>query len=608
MTHDTSPHALGTETIRWDLSQLYTGVEDMQIEADVEALITCIKAFEVDFKGKLATRLGDGLQEYARLHEYMTRLQGYANLEVYRATDDTGFQKLKSRLDETIGSALANHAVFFELEAGRLSEEMVQSQMGHPAVAKHLPLLRQFRVKARHMLKEDVEAALARHAPFGQSAWSQMMDELEAALEFRYGEETLTLPEILNKMSYAADRAERAELMRIVHEGLRVQKHTEMYARTLNVVAGDNLASDAERGYSHPMQATNLANMVDDTTVEILHDVARTQGGQLAQRFYRLKARLLGVDVLAWSDRNAPLPFESHHVVTWPDACRIVRESYAAFSPTLARYVERGLADGKVDAPPAKGKVGGAFNAAMALPGGSDNYMLINYQGNYHDVATVAHEMGHGVHGLMAIETQGALMWNAPLPYAETASIFGEFLVFEKLLREITDPRERLVMYFNKINEFCNSVVRQMQFSEFERAFYARRREGRLSTADFSTLWLETIRQFYGAEGDVFTYENAENLWCYILHFASGAPFYVYSYAFGELFTQSMMAQRARLGERFEPLYLDLLRAGGTKSAVELMEPFGLNPNSREFWEAGIANSAGVWLAEAEKLVEELGL
>ena len=608
MARDTSSSALGTDTIRWDLTQLYKSVDDPQIDADVVAVVERIKAFEEGFKGQLSTRLGDGLEEYARMHEDMTRLQGYANLEVYRATGDAKFQKLKSRLDEIIGTALANHAVFFELEAGRLSENEVQAQVGHPVVAKHLPLLRQLRAKAKHMLAEEVEAALARHQPFGQSSWANMMDELEAVLEFTYKGETLGLAETLTKASYSADRVERAELIKIVNDGLKTQKHADMYARALNVIAGDNLASDAERGYSHPMEATNLGNMVDDATVEILHDVARTTGAELAQRFYRFKARLLGLDVLAWSDRNAPLPFESKRIWTWAEGCTIVREAYHDFSPTLATYVERGLAEAKVDAPPAKGKVGGAFNATMALPYGPDNYMLMNYHGMANCVVTVAHEMGHCVHGLLALEEQGPLMWSAPLPYAETASICGEFLVFEKLMKETDEPRERLAMYVQKINDFCNSAVRQMQFSEFERGFYARRREGKLSTEDFNTLWLDTIKQFYGKDGEVFTYEDAEHLWSYISHFAAGSPFYVYSYAFGELFTHSLMAQRGRLGERFEPLYLDLLRAGGTKSAVELMEPFGLNPNSRDFWEAGIASSAGMWLTEAEKLADALGL
>jgi oligoendopeptidase F len=313
---------------------------------------------------------------------------------------------------------------------------------------------------------------------------------------------------------------------------------------------------------------------------------------------------------LRWSDRNAPMPFAPEATLDWDKACEMVVTAYAEFSPTLGKLVETVLdsKNGWVDAPPSPTKIAGAFDYTVPVPGDVRSYMLLNYLGNVGDVMTLAHELGHAVHGLLAAEAQGPLMWHAPMPYAETASIFGEMLTFESLLRTTPDKTERLALYMDKMTDFMNTVVRQISFSEFEQGIYRKRREGKLSVEDFNALWDELTVRFYGKEGEVFTYDDTAHLWSYVSHFYSYRPFYVYAYAFGELFTQSLMATREAVGERFEPLYLDLLRAGGTKDAVGLMAPFGLSPHGKEFWEKGLEASFGVWIEEAEKLVEELGL
>ncbi len=610
MAPDNSPSVLGTENIRWDLTQLYTSLEDPQIEADVTAQIEEMAAFERAFKGKLDHKLGDAFAAMEPLNRRGSKLGIYFFLALARNSADKAAEKVSSRVNEKLAQAGAQHLTFFDLEMGNLCDAAVEAQMSHPQVVKHLSYIRHNQKVQKHNLSEQAEAVLTMQGPFGSSAWSSLMDELEGDLRFEFDGKSHNLPEILHVVAEDRDRTRRAAALKVLNTQLKASKHDFYAARTLNVHVGSHLANDKARGFSHPMQKANLGNKVDDDTVRALHEAVEDKAGKLAQRFYRLKARLLGLDKLAWSDRNAPMPFAAETVYDWKISCEVVKQAYREFSPTLGDLVDTVLdpKKGWVDAPPVPNKSGGAFDYTVPLPGEDRSYMMLNHLGSAGDVMTLAHELGHAVHGLLALQAQSSLTWHAPMPYAETASVFGEMLTFESLMAQLSDPTEKLALYMDKINDFMNTVVRQICFSQFEQAFFAERANGKLMEEDYSRLWMEMTTRFYGPEGETFTYADIDNMWCYVSHFYSYASFYVYAYAFGELFTQSLMAQRARLGERFEPLYLDLLRAGGTKSAVELMEPFGLNPNSRAFWEAGIACSAGVWLAEAEKLADELGL
>ncbi len=607
---DTSPQALGTETIRWDLTQLYTGLDDAAIEADLRAHLAGMAAFEAAYKGKLDTHLGDAFAALEPLERLGSKLGIYFFLGLARNASDREADKVASRVRERQTEMSAQHMTFFDLELGTLGWDAVEKQSDHPLVAKHVPYIRRVQELHKYRLGEEAEAVLTMHSPFGVAAWADMMDELEGKLRFDLDGKELNLPEILHVMSEDRDRERRYSALQMANRVLKDSQHTYHSARTLNVVAGVRKANDAARGLTHPMQNTNMSNHVDDATVEMLHQVVEETGGALARRFYTLKARLMGLETLRWSDRNAPMPFAAETVYDWTRSCGIVSRAYHEFSPTLGGLVGEVLdpAKGWVDAPPVPHKSGGAFDYTVAVPGGNRSYMMLNHLGSAGDVMTLAHELGHAVHGLLALEAQGTVMWHAPMPYAETASVFGEMLTFESLMQQVDDPREKLALYMNKLNDFLNTVVRQICFSCFELEFHTQRANGKLTEDDFARLWMDMTKRFYGPEGEIFSYDHMENMWSYVAHFYNYSPFYVYAYAFGELFTQSMMAQRERLGTRFEPLYLDLLRAGGTKSAVELMEPFGLNPNTRDFWEAGIASSAAVWLAEAERLAEELGL
>lgn len=601
---------LGTDTVLWDLTAFYAGAEDAAVGADLAQLAAMLEGFERDFKGRLGERLGAALEVYSDAVKLMTKLQAYFDLVLARDSGNQEARKAASVVQEAMAKASGMHLTFFELEVAKLSEAAFEAQMSDPVVLKHRPMLVHIRELGAHYLDEAVEQTLTLRAPYGPSEWSDMMGELETQLRFELDGKGLTLPEILNVISDDRDSAVRAKALAVLNEGLGRQKHTFFAARTLNVTAGNHLANDEARGFAHPMAATNLNNMVDDATVDALHAVVADKGAALARRYYKLKARLLGMETMRWSDRNAPMPFAPETTLTWEAACAMVVKAYGEFSPTLGKLVETVL-DGKngwVDAPPSAVKSSGAFDYTVVVPEGVRSYMLLNYLGGVDDAMTLAHELGHAVHGMLAADAQGPLMWHAPMPYAETASIFGEMLTFESLLRVTPDKTERLALYMAKMNDFLNTVVRQISFSEFEQGIYLKRRDGKLSVDDLNALWGELTVRFYGQEGEVFTYDDTAHLWSYISHFYAYRPFYVYAYAFGELFTQSLMATRGTVGARFEPLYLDLLRAGGTKDAVGLMAPFGLSPHGREFWEKGLEASFGAWIEEAERLVEELDL
>ncbi|RYG59389.1 MAG: hypothetical protein EON60_10565 [Alphaproteobacteria bacterium] len=605
----TNETQFGAENVGWDLTRFYSGAEDKAIAADVAKAVEMMAVFEQTYKGKLATKLGDALDDYWALVKLNAKPNLFFFLSVTRDTTDSVMRRESSKAQEALTVANARHMTFFELEVARLSDAEVEAQMGDRRVAHHAPWIKHLRTNAKYFLDDAVEQALTLRQPYGPGEWSDMMEELDAALRFTLDGKEMNLSEALNILVVDTDPDRRATVLKLVNDGLNSQKHTFFMARTLNVAIGSYLTDIDARGYTHVMQPVNVRNMVDDATVDALHDAVKSRGAELGRRFYKLKARLLKLEKLRWSDRNAPMPFVTKKVYNWKEACAIAQAAYEDFSPTLGKLVAQVLdpANGWVDAPPRKTKTSGAFDYTVMLPEDTRSYMMLNYMGGSEDVMTLAHELGHAVHGMLAAEAQGPMMWHAPMPYAETASIFGEMLTFESLLGALDDRQEKLALYMGKINDFLNTVVRQINFSEVEKAMYAKRREGKLAAEDFSQIWMETTKAFYGADGEVFAYNDMENMWAYVGHFHN-YNFYVYAYAFGELFTQSMMAERARLGGQFEPLYLGLLRAGGTKGAVGLMEPFGLNPDDADFWAKGIDASLGVWLQEAEKLADELGL
>ncbi len=603
----TTDKKTGAEGIHWDLSFLYSGADDPRLEADIALWCERAKAFYDAHKGKLATTLGQAITDSAELSMLSNKLMVYLYLRQSVNTGDAAVKAKISDAEKRMSAGEADWMTFFDHELVALDDATIASLAETDSVVKkHLSWIAHTRVFKPHLLKEEVEGALTKRSPFGPGSWADFFDEFEADLRFAWDGEQKTLTEMLHVLTDDRDPAVRAKALKTINDGFA--GHFAKYsAQTLHMIAGSKEVEDRERGYKHPMDARNKSSRIPDAVVETLHATVTDVAGPLARRYYRLKAKLLGMETLKWSDRNAPMPFADATTVTWDAAVSTVLAAYQSFSPTLAGLIRDTIAAKRIDAPAQQGKRGGAFNYSICVPGGTPvSFTFLNFLGSNGDVMTLAHELGHGVHGLLAGETQGELMMHAPTAYAETASVFGEMTTFNHLkdgLAKKGDDQALLALIMDKMDDIMNTVVRQIGFSNFERRLHGARK--RLSVEDLDALWLETVHALYGKPGEVFTYEDANHLWAYISHFHR--PFYVYGYAFGELLTQSLYAQRARLGGRFEPLYLDLLRSGSTKDVVALLKPFDLDPTDPDFWAAGVRVSIGRLIDEAEALAKKMG-
>jgi oligoendopeptidase F len=604
-----------TSQIRWDLSILYSDIEDPRLDSDLKNLTTLAKHFSLAYKGKLAEQLGPAVRDYSEIEMLSGKISSYLFLRESTDLTNAAIKAKHADVNRELSALRGEHLTFFELELVQLSDEMLKTWYEtDPFIAKHRPWIEHIRVFKRHFLIEAVESALTKRSPFDSSSWGEFFDEVEADLEFNFHGVTMNLTEIVHLLSESKDANERAEGLKCVNDGLG-GSFAKYAAQTLYMVAGSKAVEDKERGYANPMDFRNKANQIPDSVVDVLHASVTTLGGALTRRYYKLKARHLGLPVLRWSDRNAPMPFADTTMIPFDEAAEIVTTSYESFSPTLTTIVKSFFSDRRIDVPVVKEKRHGAFNSSHVLPGGKPvSYTLMNYLGSNKDVMTLAHELGHGVHGILAGEAQGALMFHAPIAYCETASVFGEMTTFTMLkdrLMRSGDKNSLLALIMAKIDSMINTVVRQIGFSNFERRLHGMdetyttwSEPKKRSVEELNAVWLKTAQELYGEEGEIFTYENSGHLWAYVPHFHS--PFYVYGYAFGELLTQSLFAQRDRLGAKFEPLYLELLRSGATKNVVELLAPFGLDARSDAFWKDGLKVSLGALIEEAEQMSQSL--
>ncbi len=601
------------DSFRWDLSCFYDGLEDPQIDADCQALSLGAADFAVAHKGKLSLTLGQAIRDLAELDMLSNKVFGYLHLRLSLKVDDEAIKAKMSACQKIVNEAWGQHMAFFDNEVARLAESEIASlAAADPVVAKHLPWIRDLRRFAPHLLSDEVEAALMKRSAFDDGTWADYYEEVENDLRFPFRRrwynrrQDLTLSKILDVLTHDRDPAVRARALRLLNERLK-GPFARYAAQTLYMIAGAKEIEDRERKYPHPMSARNLGNGVPDAVVEALHEAVAKECPAIVARFYRLKARLLGLKRLRWSDRNADLPFTAERKVPFGEAVRIVLAAYDSFSPALCGLVRQMVDAKRLDAPSYEGKESGAYNSSMVLPGNLPvAFTLLNYLGSPDDVMTLAHELGHGVHGLLGGEAQGPLMGHAPTAYAETASVFGEMTTFNFLKAELAKRgggKELLALVVSKLDDVINTTVRQISFSNFERRLHGSGK--RLSVDDLCKIWIEETRKLYGEDGDVFDYRDMDHLWAYIPHFHR--PFYVYGYAFGELLTHSLYARRGTLGDAFEPLYLDLLRSGGTRDAVELLRPFGLDPTAADFWRQGIRLSLGAMLEEAEALARLAG-
>ena len=579
---DPSSEPLG-ELPLWRLGDLYPGMDSAELKGDLEEARAAAAAFAAAYKGRLAdldgAALGEAIAAYERIDETLTRIMSYAQLAFSGDLNDPKIARFCQTTRERV-TEISTVILFFTLEINRLDDDLVETAMKAPEAARYRPWVRDVRVFRPHQLGDDIERLLHEKTVSGSAAWIRLFDETLAGLRFPVDGKELTETQVLHLL-LDKDRETRRKAADSL--GQVLGGNTRVFALITNTLAKDKEIEDTWRGYETPVSARNLGNHVEDEVVEALAGAVRRVYPGLSHRYYALKAQWLGMAQLDYWDRNAPLPEDDDRVIPWAEARRTVLDAYAAFSPEMAEVGERFFDRGWIDAGPRPGKASGAFSHPT-VPS-AHPYILLNYQGKTRDVMTLAHELGHGVHQVLAAP-QGHLMADTPLTLAETASVFGEMLTFQALLEGETDAKRRKVMLAGKVEDMLNTVVRQIAMFEFERRLHAERREGEITADRLSEIWLETQRESLGpavrAEGDY------RHFWAYIPHFIH-APFYVYAYAFGDCLVNSLYALFQSAPQGFAARYLDMLRAGGTLRHRELLAPFGLDASDPTFWDKGLS-------------------
>jgi len=566
----------------WDLADLYPAPDSPALEADFASADARAREFETAYKGRLAAlsgaEFGAAIAAYEKIDETLARLSSYAQLLHACDMDSPETARFCQSVQERT-TDISTRTLFFTLEINRLEDATLDALLAAPQAARYAPWVRDVRLFRPHQLSDEAERLLHEKQVAGSNAWIRLFDETMSSLRFPVDGKELIESDVLHLLS---DREESTRKKAALSIGKVLGDNARVFALITNTLAKDKEIEDRWRRFPNPVASRNLANRVEDEVVEALVAAVRGAYPKLSHRYYALKAKWLGKDRLDYWDRNAPLPEDEDRMIPWPAAIETVLSAYAAFSPDMAAIGGRFFARPWIDVGPRAGKASGAFSHPT-VPS-AHPYILLNYQGKIRDVMTLAHELGHGVHQVLA---------DTPLTLAETASVFGEMLTFRAVLDAEHDPARRRVMLASKVEDMLNTVVRQIALFEFERRVHLERKSGELTPERLGTIWLETQAAALGpavkCEGDY------RHFWAYIPHFIH-APFYVYAYAFGDCLVNSLYALYEEAHEGFTQKYLDMLEAGGTKRHRELLAPFGLDASDPAFWSKGlglIANFIG---------------
>jgi oligoendopeptidase F len=579
MTHAT---AAETESLpAWDLSDLYASLDDPKVMADLAYAEQSAKAFAQARAGKLAglsgADLAAAIAEYERIQETLGRVGSYAQLLFAGDSTDPAIGRFYQTVNERL-TAIGSDLIFFTLELNRLDDSLLEPKFADPALARYRPWLRDLRVFRPHQLSDELEKLTNERDLTANAAWVRLFDETVASMRIDLNGQTLTVSDTLNKLS-DRDRLVREAAGKAI--GKAFGDNIRLFSLITNTLAKDKEIEDTWRHHPRPTSFRNRANMVEDEVVGALATAVRASYPRLSHRYYQMKAKWLGLPKLQHWDRNAPLPNDDDRLIAWPDATRQVLNAYAAFSPELASVGRRFFDKPWIDARLKPGKSGGAF-AHPTVPS-VHPYLLLNYHGKTRDVMTLAHELGHGVHQVLA-GPQGALMSHTPLTLAETASVFGEMLTFRSLL-DTASPAQRRIMLAAKTEDMLNTVVRQVAFYQFETLLHDERRSGELLPERIGELWMQVQTESLGPAFE-FTPEYSV-FWSYVPHFIH-SPFYVYAYAFGDCLVNALYAVFQSGHPGFQAKYLDMLKAGGTRRHKELLAPFGLDASDPAFWNKGL--------------------
>jgi len=576
-----------TETLpTWDLSDLYPAPDSAAAMDDFTRAEQRAKAFSTAYAGRLADLSGAALAaaiaEFEAIEEILGRLASYAGLLFAGDSTDPAVGKFYQTVNERV-TAIGSDLIFFTLELNRLDDAVLERKLVDPAAARYRPWLRDLRVFRPHQLDDQLEKLLHEKEVTGHSAWNRLFDETVAGMRIDLAGESLTVSATLNKLS-DGDRAVREAAGKAI--GKAFGDNIKLFSLITNTLAKDKEIIDTWRHYPRPGSYRNRSNMVEDEVVDALASAVRASYPRLAHRYYAMKAKWLGLEKLQHWDRNAPLPNDDDRRIPWAEAQERVLSAYGAFSPELASVGKRFFDNPWIDATLKPGKSGGAF-AHPTVPS-AHPYLLLNYHGKTRDVMTLAHELGHGVHQVLA-GAQGYLMSGTPLTLAETASVFGEMLTFRSLLDSAT-PAQRRIMLASKVEDMLNTVVRQVAFYRFETLLHDERRSGELLPERIGEIWMQVQTESLGPAFDFTPEYNV--FWAYVPHFIH-SPFYVCAYAFGDCLVNALYSVFQDGHPGFQARYLDMLRAGGTKRHKELLAPFGLDASDPAFWTRGLDVIAG---------------
>ncbi len=574
----------------WDLRDLYPAPDSPEFARDMAELELACAAFAKTYEGRLGRQDAAGLlvcvEEYERIDVIAGRLMSYAGLRYYQNTLDSDRAKFMGDAQDRVTNA-TTPLVFFSLEFNRLDEDHLARLMAANAgLARYKPVFDRMRAMRPHQLSDELEKFLHDESVVGASAWNKLFDETMAGLMFRVAGEPdeLNLEATLNLLTDPV-RARREAAAHALAEIF--EKNVKLFARVHNTLAKDKEIQDRWRKMPTPQHGRHLSNHVEPEVVEALRNAVVAAYPKLSHRYYRLKAKWLGLDKLQVWDRNAPLPIETPKTVDWAEARKMVTDAYAAFDPRMADLAAPFFDKGWIDAGVKPGKAPGAFAHPTVTT--VHPYVMLNYLGKPRDVMTLAHELGHGVHQVLAAG-QGELLASTPLTLAETASVFGEMLTFRKLLDQATTPAERKTLLAGKVEDMINTVVRQIAFYDFECKLHAARATGELTPDDINALWMSVQAQ---SLGDAFEFmDGYETFWAYVPHFVH-SPFYVYAYAFGDGLVNALYATYAGGLPEFQEKYFAMLKAGGSKHHKELLAPFGLDASDPKFWDKGLSMIAG---------------
>ncbi|WP_299154810.1 M3 family oligoendopeptidase [uncultured Tateyamaria sp.] len=581
----------------WNLDDLYASETAPELKRDLDWLEGACTSFATDYEGKLdqldAKGLLDCIERQERINQIAGRIMSFAGLRYYQLTTDAGRAKFMSDCQEKITN-FTTPLVFFTLELNRLEDDHLDKAMAENAdLARYKPIFDKIRAMKPHQLSDEMEKFMHDLGVVGD-AWERLFDETIAGLEFNIDGDVLNIEGTLNFLT-DPDRKKRETAARELAEVF--SGNIKTFARVHNTQAKEKEIIDRWRGMPTAQTGRHLSNQVEPEVVEALRNAVVAAYPKLSHRYYELKRKWLGLERMQIWDRNAPLPMEDPRIVNWDEAEKTVMDAYSAFDPRMGELAQPFFNKGWIDAGVKPGKAPGAF----AHPTVTDvhPYVMLNYLGKPRDVMTLAHELGHGVHQVLAAG-QGEMLSSTPLTLAETASVFGEMLTFRKMLDGAETPAQRKVMLAGKVEDMINTVVRQIAFYDFECKLHEARRGGELTPEDINALWMSVQAESLGPAFDFM--EGYETFWAYIPHFVH-SPFYVYAYAFGDGLVNALYSVYADGADGFEDKYFDMLKAGGSKHHKELLAPFGLDASDPTFWDRGLSMISG-FIDELEAMEE----